>query len=261
MREFWKTEEWLRFRSHVLESDGHRCRACNRREGPKVILQVHHKQYFDGRKPWEYALSEVETLCRGCHGSRHRFWPPLAGWEEVGEEDLGDLCGECDLCGTSIRHVHELWHPDWGTLDVGAGCAEALTEREGLTEQQLVQRREARFIGSRRWREVDNKWMIDFYGIEVLIINQAPGRLRIAMNGATSLRRHFVQLDDAKRQAFAAINSGDAMSWLVRHAISLRPPTGITRRSRRRGTQPELHGATDASLALPTTPTGTATDS
>jgi len=215
MREFWKHPEWLAFRERVLESDGYRCRACDRPASPKVILQVHHKKYVDGRKPWEYSPAEVESLCRGCHGSRHRFWPPLAGWEEVGEDDLGSPDGECELCGNSIRYVHELWHPDWGYLDVGVGCDDTLTALEGLSEQQLLERRASRFVKSARWKQQDNAAMMEYYGIEIQI-SQRMGTFHIGMNDATSIRKWYPTLDHAKTEAFAAIHTGRVTEWLLK---------------------------------------------
>ncbi|MBK7887685.1 MAG: hypothetical protein IPJ86_10460 [Bacteroidetes bacterium] len=34
-------------------------------------MNVHHKKYILGNKPWEYNLEDLVTLCEGCHKSIH----------------------------------------------------------------------------------------------------------------------------------------------------------------------------------------------
>jgi hypothetical protein len=53
---------------------------------------------------------------------------PQRGWVPVTAEDPGDLSGECEACGTEIRHAHTLTHEDWPEeLTVGVQCAERLS--------------------------------------------------------------------------------------------------------------------------------------
>jgi hypothetical protein len=53
---------------------------------------------------------------------------PHKGYTEVNVIDTGELSEECEFCGTGIRYVHVLSHPDYDTeFSVGVSCAEALT--------------------------------------------------------------------------------------------------------------------------------------
>ena|SRR3990167_3047075 len=62
----------------------------------------------------------------------HGLWSsdlPRKGWVLQGADDLGELRGSCDWCGTQIRYVHFINHKD-NDLSFGVGCicAERLTE-------------------------------------------------------------------------------------------------------------------------------------
>ena len=59
--------QWAAFREKVVNLDGAMCVECGRTRSDGVVLQVHHRQYIRGRKPWEYDYADCETLCKGCH--------------------------------------------------------------------------------------------------------------------------------------------------------------------------------------------------
>jgi hypothetical protein len=59
---------WQRRRLEKLEAAGWSCEDCG--SGDKT-LHVHHRQYFKGRKPWEYDDSELVVLCDACHSNQH----------------------------------------------------------------------------------------------------------------------------------------------------------------------------------------------
>ena len=50
--------------------------------------------------PWGYKYDECEVLCRACPGIEHGVVRPSVGWDCFGNDDLGDLNGNCELCGT-----------------------------------------------------------------------------------------------------------------------------------------------------------------
>jgi len=62
-----KDKRWKRKRAFVLIRDNFKCQIC----GTTHHLQVHHKQYKDGLKAWEYDLKELTTLCRSCYRKMH----------------------------------------------------------------------------------------------------------------------------------------------------------------------------------------------
>ncbi len=51
-----------------MERDNFSCTCC----GATVItLHVHHKEYINGLKPWEYPTELLTTLCEICHSKEH----------------------------------------------------------------------------------------------------------------------------------------------------------------------------------------------
>lgn len=62
--ELLKDPRWQRVRLRVFERDGWACQECG---DTKTTLNVHHRQYRRGLKPWEYNDGELVTLCRPCH--------------------------------------------------------------------------------------------------------------------------------------------------------------------------------------------------
>jgi len=62
--ELLRDPKWQRKRLEIMQRDEFRCRSCFNAE---ATLNVHHKQYFKGRKPWEYENEALVTLCETCH--------------------------------------------------------------------------------------------------------------------------------------------------------------------------------------------------
>lgn len=59
--------KWQKVRLEVFGRDNFRCVICG---NEKLELHVHHK-FYDGRDPWDYELSALETLCKLCHAKQH----------------------------------------------------------------------------------------------------------------------------------------------------------------------------------------------
>jgi len=75
-----KSQEWQRKRDQVLLRDNKKCRNC----GSQTNLQIHHRQYHTIRssgkfkKPWDYNLKYLITLCNDCHEKGHqKFRVPI----------------------------------------------------------------------------------------------------------------------------------------------------------------------------------------
>lgn len=69
--DFWaqyKHPNWQKRRLERLEYSGWECESCGTKD---ETLHVHHKQYFRGRKVWEYSDEELVVLCEGCHEEEH----------------------------------------------------------------------------------------------------------------------------------------------------------------------------------------------
>jgi len=201
---------WSIFREQIIALDGGLCVDCGRGED-EVILQVHHKRYIKGRKPWEYETLDCETLCRGCHAREHGEIQPDSGWEYIGEEDLGDLSGNCELCDNAIRYVHYVIHEHWEQMGVGTHCCDNLTGTKEATEGRRRLGRYRRFMSATKWTGDNNCLKTKHGALTVavipdqqsfqLIINQAPGRKR------------FASMLDAQNFAFTFIDSGEAAQF------------------------------------------------
>ncbi len=63
-----KDPRWQKKRLEILERDGWRCRMC---KNDKMMLQVHHLYYLDGKDPWEISNTGLHTLCSDCHAMSH----------------------------------------------------------------------------------------------------------------------------------------------------------------------------------------------
>ena len=217
----YNTYEWRTFRDQIIELDAHKCKDCGRGESD-VILQVHHKEYIKGRKPWEYPMRDCETLCKGCHASRHGIIKPQIGWEFIGQEDLGDLVGTCENCGSSIRHCFLIQHENWGTIEVGTYCCDKLTDSNiasnFIESQTSFKARKGRFINSKRWKLTDDVYRIKLSSFVIEIQFVETYFLLKIYNLQSKIR--YENLDDAKAKAFDVIESGEFIEYLSRHNIA-----------------------------------------
>jgi len=59
-----KDPRWQKKRLEIMKRDKFKCKLCGD-EG--TTLQVHHKEYISGNKPWEYGNQLLVTLCEHCH--------------------------------------------------------------------------------------------------------------------------------------------------------------------------------------------------
>lgn len=62
--ELLRDPRWQKMRLKIMERDGFKCRCCG---NEKVTLNVHHKVYKSGKKPWEYHAHQLVTACEKCH--------------------------------------------------------------------------------------------------------------------------------------------------------------------------------------------------
>jgi len=212
----YKQSQWKLYRQSVIELDGYKCRQCGRGQN-EVILQVHHKEYKTGLKAWEYPTADCITLCRGCHAQIHGIIQPTFGWEYIGDEDLGDLIGTCENrgCGSEIRYSFTIFHPQWGTLEVGTVCCDNLTDSEiasNLKESRLkFEGRKERFLTSKRWTTDGHNHKIKqgLFDIEILT---TENKFCLKINGKTSKVKHDT-LTIAKQKVFEIFEDGQLMKF------------------------------------------------
>lgn len=200
-----------------MELDGFVCRQCKRGEPDEVVLQVHHIHYSPGKAPWDYDYRDCETLCKGCHASVHGHIRPKFGWDFLHEEDLGDLTGTCELCGTDIRYVFWIQHPHWEPIGVGTVCCDHLTGTEIASERMRFYSRMGRFVESRRWKPSVTGIKMVQKGITLEIVPD-PGGFRLIMNGKVG-RGIYPAERDAKQKAFEGIENGSAIRYLTKQGL------------------------------------------
>lgn len=199
---------WTEFRERVIVLDRGKCVECGRSRESGVTLQVHHKLYKPGCKPWEYDPDECETLCRGCHAREHGEIRPDTGWEYVGEEDLGDLIGNCELCDNSIRYVHYIQHKYWEQIGVGTHCCDNLTGTREAAEGRRRLGRYTRFISSSNWLNDNDSLKIEYHRFSISIIHENK-TYRLIINNIEGRKIFNTELD-AKNFVFEFIDTGDA---------------------------------------------------
>ena len=71
MAQYWqklKDPRWQRKRLEVMERSDFACEICGDKES---TLNVHHKEYFKGREPWDYLPEQLAVLCEECHENLH----------------------------------------------------------------------------------------------------------------------------------------------------------------------------------------------
>jgi hypothetical protein len=208
----YRQKDWLSFRREVIRLDSYCCTKCGRKESDGVVMQVHHREYIRGHKPWEYRYDMCEAICKGCHASIHGIVAPKTGWEYAGYDDLGSLSGVCECCGRSIRHVFLIHHEKWHPMEVGTVCCDNLTSTEVASEEKKLQlsnnEKKKRFLDSNRWFiNYDGRHQIqkESFRIEISSNNQGY-KLRINSKNGRGL---YSTLEDAKIKAFDVIENGE----------------------------------------------------
>lgn len=66
--ELLKDPRWQKLRLKTLEAAGWKCEHCKNEE---KTLNVHHRAYKSGAKPWDYEDVELQVLCETCHQNFH----------------------------------------------------------------------------------------------------------------------------------------------------------------------------------------------
>ena len=238
----YRKPSWKERCRQIIELDGGTCQVCGRKE-PDVVLQVHHKKYIQGKKPWEYNQQDLITLCKGCHAREHNILSdaiPQSGWKYEGVDDLGGVNGVCELCGTELRYEHYLFHPDYdGYLSVGCDCACKLTNSEypSIAERdlQLEEERLQRFVDSPRWKHRKNCYIYEnFEKYKIMIVEMPYGcyvnlfykyYVQLEYGGfheqehKISGKKKFLSLEDAKRHIYKNITDGTVLSYLCKHQL------------------------------------------
>ena len=96
-----KDPRWQKKRLEIMERDGFQCRECGDED---KTLNVHHRYYITGRKPWEYPDWSLTTLCYTCHDQHHK--------------DESRECGDDDSKGEVWEDFIEMFSETMGFNDI-----------------------------------------------------------------------------------------------------------------------------------------------
>jgi len=127
---------------------------------------------------------------------------------------LGDLVGECNHCGSSLRYLFTIFHENGGCLEVGTICCDTLTESESASTYARSQKRKEgrakRFIESSRWKLDNGIFKIKQSGFPIeihrnenqfmIVINEKHGKTKYKTSTETKLKIfQFIESGDAKK--------------------------------------------------------------
>ena len=82
-----KSPHWQKMRLKIFERDEWKCTKCSDSESE---LQAHHTEYRKNKKPWEYPMKCITTLCWRCHERAHGR-PGLTEQELVEKKERDDI--------------------------------------------------------------------------------------------------------------------------------------------------------------------------
>ncbi|MDW7773713.1 MAG: hypothetical protein SCH71_12570 [Desulfobulbaceae bacterium] len=195
--------EWKKYRELCLEKAEFSCERCLH----KGRLHIHHPDYKEGLKPWEYPIEFCEVLCQKCHAEIHGKIPPSGGWEilhsDLEDNQPSDII-PCDYCNTDIQWHFTIYHPDWGEMIVGSECAENLSLGIEVKKLKSYHRRMRTFIVSPRWVNTKKGLRITYQNYYVLIFRKG-NKYQIKINNDWGKLQYNTQ-EEAKAQAFKVIN-------------------------------------------------------
>jgi hypothetical protein len=218
----YKTPEWKDLRLSAIEHTGGKCEKCDRSESEGAILQVHHKKYIRGRKPWEYSFEELTVFCRRCHAEEHKILMETCNWEYCGENSRDERDGVCDFCGNDIKIEHFLSHQHWGELIVGTGCSDFLTETREATDAKNKLNRMHSFCQSRHWHmQEDGVSVLKRRGITVRLNLENEDSIRASVNGHEG-KSIYKSIDEAKKHLFEVHDSGKLSEFLKKRSANKR---------------------------------------
>lgn len=92
MSNYWiklKDPRWQKLRLEAMQKADFCCERCG--DGEET-LNVHHKEYFKGREPWEYHIEQLGVICESCHEYLHSM-----------EDFLKKVCSYAPLDGPLSR--------------------------------------------------------------------------------------------------------------------------------------------------------------
>ena len=122
--ELLKDIRWQKRRSEILGVRGWKCEQCGATTG---TINVHHRRYKKGAKPWEYDDDDLKVLCEKCHHDlhslglnasevmdlvvlrgRHLHWQAVLEQVRTGAPDGGYVTHDLDRADEAVTKLHKL---------------------------------------------------------------------------------------------------------------------------------------------------------
>lgn len=97
-----KDPRWQRKRLEALSASEFGCECCGNGE---ITLNVHHKEYFKGRDPWQYEVGQLSVLCEACHEMQHESLSKLKIISSF--LPLDGLCNRDEMAGLMLEYITE----------------------------------------------------------------------------------------------------------------------------------------------------------
>jgi len=141
---------------------------------------------------------------------------PHRGWQFVRIYDLEQPSHTCEMCeAATVRYVHEMFHPEYGSLDVGCICAGWMEEdADGAVKREA----DFKLHLARRARWLNRDWRLSANGNEFVNTHDGFNVVVFEANGTWSARflhkrsgyvrfsqRPYADADAAKLAAFEAM--------------------------------------------------------
>lgn len=90
-----RSPKWQKKRLEIMQRAGWKCELCINAE---ENLQIHHKKYISGHKPWEYENDLLICLCESCHKlisnkNKQKIQPEQKTSETIEDDFSADIDG------------------------------------------------------------------------------------------------------------------------------------------------------------------------
>jgi len=108
--ECFKDPRWQKLRLKILERDAFTCQRCG---SSQDTLNVHHRYYEWDKKPWDYPMSALITLCEECHKEEKEYLKEScdelikAMKEKFFASEIQEFA--CEIYHMSLPHVPDVY--------------------------------------------------------------------------------------------------------------------------------------------------------
>ena len=133
---------------------------------------------------------------------------PTDGWEYIDYEDMREPCVKCEYPKCTydgqLRHVHTVYHPKWGFLNVGCNHADRLTATKQASERENEETRKQKhfenFLKEDKWIRTDNRYIREYVKFFIIIKHVAGHYVLTIYN--IQIGAPYVSLSEAQSAAF-----------------------------------------------------------